>query len=286
MQNIEELIDLITLKKINETKFSGKNYKPPWNRVFGGQVLAQSLNAAYRTVQENRFVHSIHGYFILPGDIEVPIIYEVDNLRDGGSFSTRRVIAYQNNKAIFNMAASFQLNQKGLEHQMKVPNVKKPDKLMNVQEIKKEENIPSKLLNIINSVHPSIIEMRPVEDILNKLSDDSKANNDIWFKTKKKLSLKLPVKQQLLAYFSDYSLLLTGTFPHRSRINKSRVFTASLDHSIWFHRAFNIDDWLLYQIKSPIASNSRVFSRGNIFNNEGSLVASVAQEGLIRLDES
>ena len=165
MQNIEELIDLIKLKKINETKFSGKNYKPPWNRVFGGQVLAQSLNAAYRTVQENRFVHSIHGYFILPGDIEIPIIYEVDNLRDGGSFSTRRVIAYQNNKAIFNMAASFQLNQKGLEHQMKVPNVKKPDKLMNVQEIKKEENIPSKLLNIINSVHPSIIEMRPVEDI-------------------------------------------------------------------------------------------------------------------------
>ena len=127
----------------------------------------------------------MHGYFILPGDVEVPIIYEVDNLRDGGSFSTRRVIAYQNNKAIFNMAASFQLNQKGLEHQMKVPNVKKPDKLINVQEIKKEESIPSKLLNIINAVHPSIIEMRPVEDILNKLTDDSKANNDIWFKTKK-----------------------------------------------------------------------------------------------------
>ena len=202
MQNIEDLIDLITLKKINETKFSGKNYKPPWNRVF-----AQSLNAAYRTVQENRFVHSMHGYFILPGNINVPIIYEVDNLRDGGSFSTRRVIAYQNNKAIFNMAASFQLNQKGLEHQMKIPNVKKPDKLINVQEIKREENIPSKLLNIINSVHPSIIEMRPVEDILNKLSNDSEANNDIWFKTMKKLDIALPVQQQVLAYFSDYSLL-------------------------------------------------------------------------------
>ena len=128
--------------------------------------------------------------------------------------------------------------------------------------------------------------MRPVEDILNKLSNDSEANNDIWFKTMKKLDIELPVQQQLLAYFSDYSLLLTGTFPHRSRINKSMVFTASLDHSIWFHRVFNIDDWLLYQIKSPSASNSRVFSRGNIFNNEGSLVASVAQEGLIRLDES
>ena len=286
MQNIEDLLDLITLKKINETKFSGRNYKPPWNRVFGGQVLAQALNAAYRTVQNDRFVHSMHGYFILPGNIEKTIIYEVDNLRDGGSFSTRRVIAYQNNIAIFNMAASFQLNQKGLEHQMKVPNVIKPDKLINVQEIKKEENIPSKLLNIINSTHPSIIEMRPVEDILNKLSYDSKANNGIWFKTKKKLNLKLPVKQQLLAYFSDYSLLLTGTFPHRSRINKSKVFTASLDHSIWFHRPFKIDEWLLYQIKSPSASNSRVFSRGNIFNSDGSLVASVAQEGLIRIDQS
>ena len=283
MKTIKDLIDLITLKKISKNIFEGGNYLTPWGRVFGGQVLAQSLYAAYQTVPTDRFAHSMHGYFILAGDINLPVRYEVDVLRDGGSFTTRRVVAYQKDKAIFNMAASFQLNQKGVDHQISIPSVLTPEILLtDLQQIQNYKDEAPNIYQMIKAIHPVIFEMKPVENIASRMIKDSIPYSNIWFKTKEKIELDLKIQHQLLAYASDYGLLLTSTLPHRERFNKSNILSASLDHSLWFHRAFKIDDWLLYSMDSPSASNSRGFSRGSIFNRQGILVASVAQEGLIR----
>ena len=283
MKTIKDLIDLISFKKISKNIFEGGNYLTPWGRVFGGQVLAQSLYAAYQTVPTDRFAHSMHGYFILAGDINLPVRYEVDVLRDGGSFTTRRVVAYQKDKAIFNMAASFQLNQKGVDHQISIPSVLTPEILLtDLQQIQNYKDEAPNIYQMIEAIHPVIFEMKPVENIASRMIKDSIPYSNIWFKTKEKIELDLKTQHQLLAYASDYGLLLTSTLPHRERFNKSNILSASLDHSLWFHRAFKIDDWLLYSMDSPSASNSRGFSRGSIFNRQGILVASVAQEGLIR----
>ena len=283
MQNIENLIDLITLKKISETKFSGKNYKPPWNRVFGGQVLAQSLNAAYRTVDENRFVHSMHGYFILGGDINIPIDYHVDTIRDGRSFTTRRVVAFQNGKAIFNMAASFHIKEEGESHQIAMPNVLTPDLLLT--DIQQAEGIqikdPERFQRIMKA-HPQIFEFKPVDKAIYLQTKNSSPNAYIWFRIKEKIDVNLALQHQILAFASDYSLLLSATLPHRENIMKAKMYYASLDHALWFHREFKIDEWLLYTIESPSASNARGFSRGSIFKENGVMVASVTQEGLMR----
>ncbi|MDG2396888.1 MAG: acyl-CoA thioesterase II [Flavobacteriaceae bacterium] len=283
MNSINELLDLLTLKKITKTKFEGENYQTPWKRVFGGQVLAQSLHAAYQTVPEERLAHSMHGYFILAGDINLPIRYEVDILRDGGSFTTRRVVAYQANRAIFNMAASFQLIQKGVNHQINMPSVLTPDILLtDLQQIENYKDISPKMYAMVKASHPKIFEMKPVENISKKINKNSLPYSNVWFKTKESIDVDLPMQHQLLAYASDYGLLLTATLPHRKRLIKNNFFSASLDHSLWFHRSFKVDDWLLYVMDSPSASNSRGFSRGSIFDKDGVLVASVAQEGLIR----
>jgi acyl-CoA thioesterase-2 len=280
---IKDLINLITLKKISKNIFKGENYLTPWGRVFGGQVLAQSLYAAYQTVPIDRFAHSMHGYFILAGDVNVPVRYEVDVLRDGGSFTTRRVVAYQKDKAIFNMAASFQLNQKGVDHQISIPSVLTPEILLtDLQQIENYKDVAPKIYQMIKATHPVVFEMKPVENIASRIIKDSSPYSNIWFKTKEKVELDIQTQHQLLAYASDYGLLLTSTLPHRERFNKNNILSASLDHSLWFHRSFKIDEWLLYSMDSPSASNSRGFSRGSIFNRQGILVASVAQEGLIR----
>ena len=248
-----------------------------------GQVLAQSLYAAYQTVPIDRFAHSMHGYFILAGDVNVPVRYEVDVLRDGGSFTTRRVVAYQKDKAIFNMAASFQLNQKGVDHQISIPSVLTPEILLtDLQQIENYKDVAPKIYQMIKATHPVVFEMKPVENIASRIIKDSSPYSNIWFKTKEKVELDIQTQHQLLAYASDYGLLLTSTLPHRERFNKNNILSASLDHSLWFHRSFKIDEWLLYSMDSPSASNSRGFSRGSIFNRQGILVASVAQEGLIR----
>jgi acyl-CoA thioesterase-2 len=283
MKSINELIKLLTLKKITETIFEGNNYLTPWKRVFGGQVLAQSLHAAYQTVPKDRFAHSMHGYFILAGNIQIPVRYEVDIIRDGGSFTTRRVVAYQGGKAIFNMSASFQLIQKGVDHQISIPSVLTPEILLtDLQQIENYKDIAPNIYERIKASHPKIFEMKPVENISSRITKDSLPYSNVWFKTKEQVNANLPLQHQLLAYASDYGLLLTATLPHRKRFIKNNILSASLDHSLWFHRVFKIDDWLLYSMDSPSASNSRGFSRGSIFNREGSLVASVAQEGLIR----
>lgn len=281
MKTIKELIDLITLEKIDSQTFVGDNYKTPWGRVFGGQVLGQSLHAAYQTVPEDRFAHSMHGYFILAGDIDEPITYEVDTIRDGGSFTTRRVVAMQKGKAIFNMSASFQLRQEGFSHQLSMPNVLPPEVLLpDIEQFAVLKDSLPGLYKRLTIMHPNAIEFRPVESL--ELLQRARPYRHVWIKTKEKVELDLPMQHQLLAYASDYNLLTTSALPHLDKVFTQPVFFASLDHAIWFHRDFRIDKWLLYAVESPSSSNSRGFSKGNIFDREGRLIASVVQEGLMR----
>jgi len=284
MKSLSELIELLTLEKINDHTFIGKNYKAPWGRVFGGQVLAQSLHAAYQTVPEDRIAHSMHAYFILGGNIDIPIKYEVDVIRDGGSFTTRRVVAFQNEKAIFNMSASFQLKQEGVDHQISMPNVFPPEKLMDSHaQIEEFKDVIPDTYKRYKSFLPKIFEFKPVDNMLTKLVKNSSPFDNIWFKTCEDVATNIPLQHQLLAYASDYNILRPASMPHREFLNTKEVFYTSLDHALWFHRDFDISDWLLYAIDSPSASNSRGFSRGSIFDSKGNLIASVAQEGLMRI---
>lgn len=283
MENVQALIDLISLEKINEAQFQGNNFITPWRRVFGGQVLGQSLNAAYQSVPDDRFVHSFHGYFILTGNVDIPITYEVDTIRDGGSFSTRRVVASQEGKAIFIMAASFQLEQEGFNHQINMPNVLPPDVLLpDYEQVKHLKTSAPDLYKRLTIVHPNAIEFRPVENLTKYIDSSSRPYRHVWFKAKSPINDDLRLHHQILAYASDYNLLTTAVLPHQDKIERMQTFLASLDHAIYFHRKFRVDEWLLYATDSPSASNSRGFSRGNIFDLEGRLVASVIQEGLIR----
>ncbi len=279
----EELINLLTLKRKGENHFEGQNYKTAWGRVFGGQVLGQSLHAAYQTVPKDRIAHSMHGYFILGGDINIPIDYHVDTIRDGRSFTTRRVVAFQNGKAIFNMAASFHIKEKGESHQINMPNVLTPDLLLtDIQQAERlQHKDPERFLRIMKA-HPQIFEFKPVDKAIYLQTQNSAPFAHIWFRIKEKIQVDLSFQHQILAFASDYSLLLTATLPHRENLNNSKMYYASLDHALWFHREYKIDDWLLYVIESPSASNARGFSRGSIFNKKGIMVASVTQEGLMR----
>ena len=283
MISSKELIDLLTLEKKDEHNFEGNNYKTAWGRVFGGQVLGQSLHAAYQTVQENRIAHSMHGYFILGGDINVPINYHVDTIRDGRSFTTRRVVAFQKEKAIFNMAASFHIKEEGESHQINMPNVLTPDLLLtDLQQAEGLQHKDPERFQRLMKAHPQIFEFKPVDKAIYLQTQNSPPLAHIWFRIKEKIKGSLPLQQQILAFASDYSLLLSATLPHREKLMNAKMYYASLDHALWFHRDFKIDDWLLYAIESPSASNARGFSRGSIFNKNGLMVASVTQEGLMR----
>jgi len=287
MKTVTELISLIRLERKNEATFIGQNEQTPWGRVFGGQVLAQSLHAAYQTVPEERIAHSMHGYFILSGDLSIPITYEVDTIRNGGSFTTRRVVALQNGKAIFNMAASFQTYEEGVDHQITMPNLTVPDLLTNsAQQIEEIRDSHPKVYHRLKMIFPEVFEFKTLERITSQLTKNSTPYNNLWMRTAEKFTASLAIQQQILAYVSDYNLLTTASLPHREQLNRTKTFFASIDHALWFHRDFNIADWLLYTMDSPSASNGRGFSRGSIFNKQGILVASVAQEGLMRLQKN
>jgi acyl-CoA thioesterase II len=279
--NVPELLDLLNLEKIEENIYRGTNYQAPWKRVFGGQVLAQALIACQRTVPDDRLVHSMQAYFILAGDISQPIVYEVDRIRDGGSFSTRRVVAIQKGTPIFSMGASFQSVQDGLDHQISMPNVPSPDML--VSDEKLAEVFKEAAPEIYRSLtFPRPLEFRPVEK-LNPMSGKEYAPfRHVWVKAKGELPNDIRLHQAILAYASDYNLLTTATLPHWDKVKPNELFLASLDHAMWFHRYFRIDEWLLYALDSPSASNARGFTRGSVFDQQGQLVASVVQEGLIR----
>ncbi|MEM6319710.1 MAG: acyl-CoA thioesterase II [Bacteroidota bacterium] len=281
MKSIKELVDLLSLEQIDENIYRGQNYQAPWGRVFGGQVMAQAAHAARRTVPEDRYLHSLHGYFILSGDISVPIIFQVDRIRDGRSFTTRRVVAIQKGRAIFNLSASFQIREEGLEHQIAMPNVPSPDALITDKEwaAQYQKELPD-LYKRYSRDRP--IEFRPVErfDPVNRRNQQPFRH--IWLRAKGGITDEPSLHQEILAYASDYNLMGTSLLPHRTTFDQKFMQMASLDHAMWFYQDFKVNDWLLYALDSPVASNSRGLNRGNFFNQAGKLVASVVQEGLIR----
>ena len=214
MTSLDELIKLLTLEQTAKNQYLGQNYIAPWGRVFGGQVLAQSLHAAYQTVPTNRIAHSMHGYFILVGKLDIPITYEVDTIRDGGSFTTRRVVAKQNGTPIFNMAASFQVKEEGVDHQIAMPNIISPEKLMtSLEQIEDIRTMNPNAYNRLKTVIPEVFQFKPIERITSKLAKNSEPSNHIWIKTNEQQTLDLPMQHQILAYASDYNLLTTATLP-------------------------------------------------------------------------
>ena len=281
MEKVSELLDILNLEKIEERIFRGENYKTPWGRVFGGQVLAQAIQAALHTIEDERHLHSMHGYFLRPGDTSIPIVYDVEVLRDGGSFSTRRVIAIQKGKPIFNMASSFHnLNNNPLEHQMEMPDVPHPEDLKtseeNLAHLKKDNPYLFKMLH-----SPKPIDFKPVE-VLDPLDrKDMPPIRNVWFKVKEKLPKDKKLHQVVIAYISDYNLMTTATLPNKSKMSPGSHFFASLDHAMWFHRDASPDEWMLYSLDSPSSVNSRGLGRGKIFTKDGILVASTIQEGLM-----
>lgn len=281
MKNFDELRSVLELEKIEDNLYRGQSYRTPWGRVFGGQVLAQSITAAQLTTPDDRLLHSMHAYFLLAGDIELPIVYDVERVRDGGSYTTRRVKAIQKGRAIFSMEASFQTPEEGFSHQQSMPDVPPPEGLKNDREIGEmlRQQAPE-IYRLTRLERP--IECRPTEGADLYIADTVKPKQNIWIKALGSLPDSDRKHQVALAYVSDYNLLATALLPHRKELRDKQVFLASLDHAMWFHQPFRFDDWLLYSMESSSAGSARGFSRGNIFTREGKLVASVAQEGLIR----
>ena len=281
MTTIANLIDLLTLEQLDDNLFRGQNYKTPWGRVFGGQVLAQALHAARKTVPAERVAHSLHGYFILGGDPNQPIIYDVDRIRDGRSFTTRRVVAIQKGRAIFNMSASFQIVEEGFSHQIPMPVVPPPHAVMSDKDWAKQyKNKLPDLYKRYQIERP--IEFRAVEKYDPIQPKKELPYRHIWLKANDVLPADPLLHREVLAYVCDYNLMGTSLLPHRHEFKREEMQNASLDHAMWFHHDVKMDEWLLYALDSPSASNSRGFNRGNFFNQEGKLVASVVQEGLIR----
>lgn len=283
MKDVNELIEHIELEQLDSLLFRGFNENIGSPNVFGGQVLAQALNAAIRTVPEDRFTHSLHAYFVLPGNLDLPIIYEVDKIRDGGSFTTRNIKAIQKGRAIFHMSASFQLLQEGYDHQVEMPEgIKPPEQLFSWDDIaaKFKDFLPEYHKKFLDRPRP--IDFKPVEMDNPMEKKKKKPYRHVWLKAKGEVPQDRAIQQQILAYASDYNLLATALLPHGDVATFSNVQMASLDHAMWFHRDFDINDWLLYALDSPSASNTRGFTRGNIFSRDGKLVASVVQEGLMR----
>lgn len=279
---IFDLVELFDLEPIEHNIYRGRNRDIGTARVFGGQVLAQALVAARRTIDDDREAHSLHGYFILPGDLAIPIVYFVDRLRDGRSFTTRRVTAIQHGRAIFNMSASFHRDEPGVEHQLDMPDVPPPESLQSELKLLRgmAERIPEKLRAVLTQDRP--IDFRPVEVVDPFKPEPRSPHRHYWLRANGALPDTPLTHQAVLAYASDYGLLGTALMPHALTIRQPDVQVATLDHAIWFHRPFRADEWLLYAMDAPAAAGARGFTRGNVYTREGVLVASVAQEGLMR----
>jgi acyl-CoA thioesterase II len=281
---MQELISILDLENLEQNLFRGRSPQVGWQRVFGGQVIAQALIAAQRCVDSERHVHSLHCYFMRPGDPAVPIIYEVDRIRDGGTFTTRRVVAIQHGHAIFALSASFQIDELGLDHQIPMPlDVPGPDKLLSDRDFRDKylEASPPHIRRFFERERP--FEMKPVS--LNHYFSKEKLEplQHVWFKAVGDAPGDRAIQCAMLAYFSDMTLLDATLFAHGKSIFEPDLQVASLDHSMWFHRPVNLDEWLLYTQDSPSASGGRGFARGSIYTQSGILVASTAQEGLIRI---
>lgn len=280
-----DFLDLLSLEPLEVNLYRGKNRDLGFGRVFGGQVLAQALVAARRTVEGPRECHSMHGYFILPGDVAAPIVYFVDRLRDGKSFTTRRVTAIQHGRAIFNMAASFQVEEGGFSHQQSKPDVPMPEKLPSELDLIRgmADRFPDNVRDLYTQDRP--IDFRPIDPVDPFNPVPRPAIKNTWFRADGEIGSEQLIHQAVLAYASDYGLLTTALQPHGYTLQNPDLQVASLDHCLWFHRPFRADDWLLYSIDSPTTGGARGFARGTVFTRDGELVASVAQEGLVRLHE-
>lgn len=283
---LDDLLALLDLESLELNLFRGESRWLGSKRVFGGQVLAQSLVAAGHTVDEERFAHSLHAYFILPGDVEAPIVYQVERLRDGGSFTTRRVTAIQHGQPIFNGAISFHKEETGLDHQTGMPDVPPPDELTPEYKLAQQiaHRMPERLRELYTTEGP--VEMRPVNPVNPFDPKATEPTAQRWIRVRGELNENVLTHQALLAFASDYGLLGVALRPHGRTYFDPQVQAASLDHAIWFHRPFRIDRWLLYSMEGPSAFGARGFTRGTVYDANGTLAASVAQEGLMRLVDS
>lgn len=280
---LADLKSLLQLERIETNIFRGESRDIGSEQVFGGQVLGQALYAAGQTVDDRR-AHSLHAYFLRRGDMQAPIVYEVDRQRDGRSFSVRRVVAVQHGRPIFNMAASFQVTEQGLEHQLSMPDVPPPEKLTDARDIAKDyaDQLPAKMRRFTTKERP--FEFRPVEaPAFTTTSKQREPLKHVWVRAVDSLPDDDMLHQSMLAYVSDYELLGTSALPHGLPYGQGRVQMASLDHALWFHRPIRVDEWFLYAMDSPNSAGGRGLSRGVIFRRDGALAATTAQEGVVRV---
>lgn len=283
-QPLADLLELLDLEQIEMNLFRGVSPDEGWQRVYGGQVIGQALVAAYRTVEDpERIAHSLHGYFLRPGDTQCPILYQVDRIRDGRSFTTRRVKAIQKGEAIFSMSASFHVKEKGLEHQVAAPSTPEPGDCRSEASLIEEycRAYPDETNDLLKRARP--IEMRYVNPVNEINPEPLPPEQSVWIRTIDTMPDDLRLNQCLLAYASDMTLIDTSYRPHAVNWRQANFQVASLDHAMWFHQPFKTDQWLQYYQDSPHSGGGRGFSRGTFFDQSGTLVASCAQEGLIRL---
>lgn len=280
--SLQKLVATLELEPLEDNLFRGARGSEGWQRVYGGQVLGQALMAAARTVEPERTVHSLHGYFLLAGDPSVPIIYDVERIRDGGSFTTRRVKAIQHGRAIFSMSASFQKLEEAFDHQSTMPEVPPPEALPDPKELIAGmiDKIPMSMRSYWERERP--IDMRLVDMSRYLTREIKRPQQQLWIRANGQLPDNPILHQAVLAYASDFTLLDTALIAHGKLLFDSDVQLASLDHALWIHRPFRADEWLLYSTDSPSASGARGFCRGSLFTRDGQLIASVAQEGLMR----
>jgi acyl-CoA thioesterase-2 len=279
---LAELLQLLELEPLEVDLFRGASRDIGAPQVFGGQVLGQALSAAYATVQ-GRAVHSLHAYFLRRGDFNAPIVYQVDRSRDGGSFSSRRVVAIQHGAQIFHMAASFQEPEAGLSHQLPMPDVPPPESLPDLREVIESQHaqLPAAVRRFAGRNSPFEFRMVQTPDYRHPAAGPPR--QDVWFRAIDELGADFSRHACLLAYVSDYHLIATAMRPHGLTLGSPGVTVASIDHAMWFHRPVRVDEWLLYSIESPAAAGARGFARASLFTRDGVLVASTAQEGLLRV---
>lgn len=277
-----DMLRVLDLEKIEENLFRGESRDIGSRSVFGGQVLGQALVAACRTVN-GRNAHSLHAYFLRPGDVNAPILYDVERVRDGRSFSTRRVVAIQHGRPIFNMAASFQVEEQGLEHQSRMPDVPDADDLPTMADLRQKavERDPERFKN--RPIRQLPVDIRPVQPADPYLASKQPPFQSVWFRTVGTVPTDRALHQSVLAYASDFVLLRTATLPSGRALRGKNAHMASLDHAMWFHRDFRMDEWLLFAMESPSASNARGLALGSVYARDGRLVATIAQEGLMRI---
>lgn len=280
---LQDLVKHLNVEQIDKLLFRGVTPEDWRKRVYGGQVLAQAINAALRTVESERHVHSLHAYFLRPGNPKLPIIYDVDPIRDGKSFTTRRVVAIQDGKAIFNSSISFQIREKGLSHQVKMPDVIGPDGLSSDEEYLRQlaEKHPNLVTPAMQSSQP--IEIRRLQHVDPVSPEKYVPESGLWMRSKGPLGEDPIIHQTMLAYLSDYFLMGTALLPHGVSILDNKIQAASLDHGLYFHNELRADEWLYYHMDSPVSSGGRGLNRGTIFTQDGQLVASTFQEGLMRI---